>query len=41
MNEPQTDGHEAYEAPAIEQVLTADELERQVHYAGEGTPVPV
>ena len=29
-----------YEAPCIEQVLTADELDREVHYAG-GSSVPV
>lgn len=29
-----------YEAPGIEQVLTPEEMERQVHYAGEVSPVP-
>ena len=29
----------AYEAPAIEAVVTLDELEREVHYAGVATSV--
>jgi len=28
-----------YEAPKVEQVLTPEEMERQVHYAGEVSPV--
>jgi hypothetical protein len=31
----------AYEAPQIESVLTPDELEREVLYAGGGTFIPV
>lgn len=31
---------EAYERPRVEMELTAEELEREVHYAGEGTPNP-
>jgi hypothetical protein len=27
----------AYEAPAIEEIMTPSELEREVHYAGEPT----
>jgi len=30
---------QAYEAPKLESVLTPEEVEREVHYAGEGTPV--
>ena len=29
----------AYEAPAIEETITPEELEREVHYAGDGTTV--
>lgn len=28
---------EGYEAPAVEQVLTPEEVARQVHYAGQET----
>lgn len=28
-----------YEAPKVEQVIGADEIARQVHYAGEDVPV--
>jgi hypothetical protein len=27
----------AYDAPAIEEIVTAEEMEREVHYAGDGT----
>lgn len=27
----------AYEAPAIEDTITPEEMEREVHYAGDGT----
>jgi hypothetical protein len=27
----------AYETPAIEEVITPEEMEREVHYAGDGT----
>ena len=27
---------EVYEAPAIESVITPEEMEREVHYAGNG-----
>jgi len=35
MNDQHIETPQAYRAPAIEQVLTTEELERQVHYAGE------
>jgi len=36
---PQDERHgEAYEPPRVEEVLTPDEIARQVHYAGEITP---
>lgn len=42
MNDRRMESSSAeYEPPAVEQVLTPEELERQVHYAGEGTPLPV
>lgn len=28
----------SYETPAVENVLTPEEVEREVHYAGEATP---
>jgi len=28
-----------YESPRVESVLTPEEVQREVHYAGEGTPV--
>jgi len=28
----------AYEAPAIEETITPEEMEREVHYAGRGSP---
>lgn len=28
-----------YEAPAIEQTITSEEMEREVHYAGDGTVI--
>jgi hypothetical protein len=31
--------HPEYEPPQIEQVLEADELAREVHYAGDVIPV--
>ena len=32
----------AYEAPAIESVITSDEMEREVHYAGgQGPSEPI
>jgi hypothetical protein len=33
-----SDAPTGYEAPCIEQVLTADELAREVHYAGFVSP---
>jgi hypothetical protein len=38
---PVPDGHEAYDAPHVEQVILADDLARQIQYAGEITVVPV
>jgi hypothetical protein len=32
-------GTPAYEAPAIEETITSEEMEREVHYAGDGTTV--
>ena len=32
---------DAYEAPRLETVLTPEEVEREVHYAGEATPADV
>lgn len=32
--------HEAYEAPRIESVMTAGDLEREMLYAGSVTPPP-
>ena len=29
----------AYEAPAIEETITPEEMEREVHYAGDGTAI--
>jgi hypothetical protein len=29
--------HDVYEAPRVESVLTADDLAREVQYAGDGT----
>lgn len=29
-----------YEAPCIEQVLSADDVEREVHYAGGSSLIP-
>ena len=29
-----------YESPAIESIVTPDELEREVHYAGAISPAP-
>jgi len=29
----------AYEAPAIEEAITPEEMEREVHYAGDGTTI--
>lgn len=29
----------AYETPAIEETITPEEMEREVHYAGDGTTV--
>ena len=29
----------AYEAPAIEETITSEEMEREVHYAGDGTAI--
>jgi hypothetical protein len=29
----------AYEAPAIEDTITPEEMEREVHYAGDGSTV--
>jgi len=31
---------DGYEAPAVETVLTAEELEREIHYAGVPISVP-
>lgn len=31
----------AYEAPAVEAVLNAEDVEREVHYAGSITLLPV
>ena len=28
---------QAYETPAIEEIVTAEEIEREVHYAGVGS----
>jgi hypothetical protein len=33
-------GPDGYESPRVEQVLTPDDLEREVLYAGEPTPLP-
>ncbi len=41
---PESSPAPSYEPPAVEMVLTADELEREVHYAGANSnpvsPVP-
>ena len=37
MEKKKQESPEGYEAPEIEEVLRAEELEREVHYAG--TPV--
>jgi len=29
----------AYEAPAIEETITPEEMDREVHYAGDGTAI--
>jgi len=29
----------AYEAPVIEETITPEEMEREVHYAGDGTTI--
>lgn len=29
----------AYEAPSIEEIVTPEEMEREVHYAGDGTVI--
>jgi hypothetical protein len=29
----------AYEAPAIEETITPEELQREVHYAGDGSTI--
>ncbi len=34
MEKENQQGPEGYEAPGIEEVLRAEELEREVHYAG-------
>jgi len=31
---------EIYEAPAIEQELSSEDIDREVHYAGQQTVVP-
>jgi hypothetical protein len=31
----------AYEAPVIEETITPEEMEREVHYAGDGSTVPI
>jgi len=41
MNDCRVEPLSEYEAPAVEHVLTPEEIERQVHYAGEGSPLPV
>ena len=28
---------ESYEAPAVEQELSSEDIDREVHYAGQGT----
>lgn len=33
-NRDQSGAPEGYEPPAIEEILSADELQREVHYAG-------
>lgn len=39
-NEPTQDPRQPeYEAPQVERVIDADELAREVHYAGNGIPV--
>jgi hypothetical protein len=35
----QPDSVESYDAPQVESVLTPEEVERQVHYAGEVTDI--
>jgi hypothetical protein len=35
--EAESEALPAYEAPAIEETITPDEMEREVHYAGEGS----
>jgi hypothetical protein len=38
-NERESVAAPAYETPAIEEVITAEEMEREVHYAGDGSQV--
>jgi hypothetical protein len=38
-NERESVAAPAYETPAIEEVIPAEEMEREVHYAGDGSQV--
>jgi len=40
MSDHRMPAPDGYEAPQVEEVLTPDEIQRQVHYAGE-TSLPV
>ena len=37
IERPEAPSRAAYEAPVIEETITSEELEREVHYAGEGS----